>query len=366
MPRYRFSEFILSPRRRILVRNGRELPLIPRYFDLLVFLIERRTEAVHRREIFDRIWSDVVVSDSALSQAIRTIRRVLGDDSREPIFVRTVSRHGYRFVFGDVIEENDDGDWPNDQPAIQAPATTPEALADPFEPLLQRITLRARAEPRGGSTGSRRVAARARNDRGDKASWHSSTSRLRARAAQRHALGCGGGRPGPDSWRTCTLRHRLGARRSQVAPSGCVCLSPLGRRISRRRAGGRRRWRRRRAASRRRTIEHRVVRPCAGVSGYRRLLWCCWRSGCRCGTVRRRIGCALASSFCTGHRRRTWRRRRRLYCAVTGSMEPRNAGRGERGRSRRARRTRDWRSCGAGLQPEHATCRRRARCTSRP
>jgi DNA-binding winged helix-turn-helix (wHTH) protein len=143
MPRYRFREFVLSPRRRILVRNGRELPLIPRYFDLLVFLIERRTEAVHRREIFDRIWSDVVVSDSALSQAIRTIRRVLGDDSREPIFVRTVSRHGYRFVFGDVIEENDDGDWPNDRPAIATPATTPEAVADPFEPLLQRITLPA-------------------------------------------------------------------------------------------------------------------------------------------------------------------------------------------------------------------------------
>jgi DNA-binding winged helix-turn-helix (wHTH) protein len=141
MPRYRFSEFILSPRRRILVRNGRELPLIPRYFDLLVFLIERRTEAVHRREIFDRIWSDVVVSDSALSQAIRTIRRVLGDDSREPIFVRTVSRHGYRFVFGDVVEEDDDGDWQNDRPASATPAPPPEAIADPFEPLLQRITL---------------------------------------------------------------------------------------------------------------------------------------------------------------------------------------------------------------------------------
>ena len=94
MPRYRFSEFILSPRRRVLIRNGRELPLIPRYFDLLVFLVERRSEAVHRREIFERIWNDVIVSDSALSQAIRTIRRVLEDDSREPRFVRTVSRHG--------------------------------------------------------------------------------------------------------------------------------------------------------------------------------------------------------------------------------------------------------------------------------
>ena len=78
MARYRFSEFVLSPRRRVLTRGGHEQPLIPRYFDLLVFLVEHRHEAVHRRDIFDRVWSDVVVSDSALSQAIRTIRRTLG------------------------------------------------------------------------------------------------------------------------------------------------------------------------------------------------------------------------------------------------------------------------------------------------
>jgi DNA-binding winged helix-turn-helix (wHTH) protein len=107
VPRYRFANFTLSPRRRLLLRDGQELPLIPRYFDLLVFLIERRHEAVHRREIFDRVWNDVVVSDSALSQAIRTLRRALADDSREPRFIRTVSRHGYQFVFVDVVEESD-------------------------------------------------------------------------------------------------------------------------------------------------------------------------------------------------------------------------------------------------------------------
>src|SRR5690606_11813213 len=88
-------------------RDGREVPLIPRYFDLLVLLIERRHEAVHRREIFDRVWTDATVSDSALSQAIRTVRRTLGDDSQEPRFIRTVSRHGYQFVLADVIEEED-------------------------------------------------------------------------------------------------------------------------------------------------------------------------------------------------------------------------------------------------------------------
>lgn len=112
MIRYRFSDFTLSPQRRLLVRDGREVPLIPRYFDLLVLLIEHRHEAVHRREIFDRVWTDANVSDSALSQAIRTLRRTLGDDSKEPRFIRTVSRHGYRFVLPDVVEEADDGAQP--------------------------------------------------------------------------------------------------------------------------------------------------------------------------------------------------------------------------------------------------------------
>ncbi|HEY0872861.1 MAG TPA: winged helix-turn-helix domain-containing protein [Vicinamibacterales bacterium] len=107
MVRYRFSQFTLSPQRRLLIRDGREVPLIPRYFDLLVLLIERRHQAVHRREIFECVWADAVVSESALSQAVRTIRSTLGDDSRDPRFIRTVSRHGYQFVFAEVIEEEE-------------------------------------------------------------------------------------------------------------------------------------------------------------------------------------------------------------------------------------------------------------------
>jgi DNA-binding winged helix-turn-helix (wHTH) protein len=141
VPRYRFSDFVLSPRRRMLVQGGRERPLIPRYFDLLVFLIERRHEAVHRRDIFDRVWNDVVVSDSALSQAVRTIRRTLGDDSREPRFIRTVSRHGYRFVFPDVVEEDDDEEWSSRGATLPVSPAAVETAGDPFEPLLQRLTV---------------------------------------------------------------------------------------------------------------------------------------------------------------------------------------------------------------------------------
>ena len=146
MPRYRFDHFILSPRRRLLICDGRELPLIPRYFDLLVFLIEHRHEAVHRREIFDRVWSDVVVSDSALSQAIRTLRRTLGEDPREARFIRTVSRHGYRFDFQDVVEEEENEAWPARETQLSPESITADTRGDPFEPLLERVTRAPRSE----------------------------------------------------------------------------------------------------------------------------------------------------------------------------------------------------------------------------
>ncbi len=113
--RYRLDGFTLSPARRSLRRDGREVPLIPRYLDLLILLVERRAVALPRREIFDRVWSDVVVSDGALSQAVRTLRRTLGSDE----CIRTVSRHGYQFV-GPVSEESDDAP----EPTAPATATT--------------------------------------------------------------------------------------------------------------------------------------------------------------------------------------------------------------------------------------------------
>ena len=135
-PRYRFSRFIVSPSQRQLLRDGEEHPLIPRYFDLLLLLIERRGEAVSRREILDAAWSDVVVTDNALNQAVRILRRTLDDDSRNPVFIRTVSRHGYQFVWSEVVEEPDDLPLP----VASAGAVTGERSHDDLESLLGELT----------------------------------------------------------------------------------------------------------------------------------------------------------------------------------------------------------------------------------
>jgi DNA-binding winged helix-turn-helix (wHTH) protein len=139
--RYRFGDFCVSPARRLLLRSGRELALIPRYLDLLILLLERRHVAVHRREIFETVWSDVVVSDGALSQAVRTLRRTLGDDSREPVYIKTVSRHGYRFAFDGVVEEPED-DAPLSTPKAAVavlPVPVSPARGDPFEDALEKL-----------------------------------------------------------------------------------------------------------------------------------------------------------------------------------------------------------------------------------
>jgi DNA-binding winged helix-turn-helix (wHTH) protein len=130
--RFRFAEFVLSPRQRLLLRNGTPVALIPKYFDLLHLLIRRRLDAVSKQAIFAAVWSDVVVTDGALSQAVRTLRRALGDDSKDPRFIRTVARHGYQFVCVEVAEEPDE--WPvghageSSSIAEPAPPESPETL----------------------------------------------------------------------------------------------------------------------------------------------------------------------------------------------------------------------------------------------
>jgi DNA-binding winged helix-turn-helix (wHTH) protein len=139
VPRFRVGPFLISPAHRAFRRYGTPIPIIPRYFDLLVLLLANRHRVVTRQEIFDRVWADVVVSDGALTQAIRTLRRSLGDDPRDPQFIRTVSRHGYQFVGAGVTEESDDGPLPTAGGA--AAEATPRA-EDRFTANLDRLLRR--------------------------------------------------------------------------------------------------------------------------------------------------------------------------------------------------------------------------------
>lgn len=66
--------------------------------DVLVLLARRAGEVVSKEEFFAAVWPDLAIEEGALSQCIHAIRKALGDDARQPRFVETVPRRGYRLI----------------------------------------------------------------------------------------------------------------------------------------------------------------------------------------------------------------------------------------------------------------------------
>ena len=93
--RFRFGDVILDRGRRGLFRKGEAVHLSPRAYRLLELLLDRRPAAVSRQEILDTLWPDVVVSDGSIAVLVNELRKALGDDAREPRWVRTVPAFGY-------------------------------------------------------------------------------------------------------------------------------------------------------------------------------------------------------------------------------------------------------------------------------
>jgi len=104
---YRFDDFYLDARNRRLLRNGEPVPLNSKYLDALLLLVSRNGQLVEKQHIFEEVWDGVFVTDAALTQCIKDIRRQLGDDATNPRYIKTVPKHGYVFI-GDVVDADDD------------------------------------------------------------------------------------------------------------------------------------------------------------------------------------------------------------------------------------------------------------------
>ncbi len=94
----RFGDFELDCENRQLRQNGTPVELGSRYFDALALLVARPGELVSKDSFMDEVWQGIPVTDEALTQCIRTLRRALGDNAANPRFIQTVPKHGYRFI----------------------------------------------------------------------------------------------------------------------------------------------------------------------------------------------------------------------------------------------------------------------------
>jgi DNA-binding winged helix-turn-helix (wHTH) protein len=101
--RVSFGECELDADARELRRGGRRVELSPKAFDLLVALLEARPRALSQAELRDRLWPGVFVAYTSLARLVTEVRQVIGDDSREPRFIRTLYGFGYAFQ-GEQLE----------------------------------------------------------------------------------------------------------------------------------------------------------------------------------------------------------------------------------------------------------------------
>jgi TolB-like protein/DNA-binding winged helix-turn-helix (wHTH) protein len=94
----RVGDWTVNPMSGQISRNGQTSRLEERTMRLLLCLAERPGEVVSIEELLKRVWPDVTVSPDSVYQAVASLRRLLGDDPKEPTYIATVPRLGYRML----------------------------------------------------------------------------------------------------------------------------------------------------------------------------------------------------------------------------------------------------------------------------
>ncbi len=111
---YRFGVFEVDPGKRELLRRGVPVRLQDQPFRVLCMLLEKPGEPVTREELRQALWpSDTYVEfDGSLNAALKRLRFALGDSARNPTFIETLPKHGYRFIAPVSVADSANADLP--------------------------------------------------------------------------------------------------------------------------------------------------------------------------------------------------------------------------------------------------------------
>jgi len=126
---YEFGAFQLDPVKRLLRRlDGTPVPLTPRVFDTLLYMVEHHDSVMDKERIMEAVWPDSIVEENNLAQAIWKLRQVFGETPGSHSYIVTVPGRGYRFV-AEVNKRN--GDMVSRVPLDST--TTPTSIHGPTE-----------------------------------------------------------------------------------------------------------------------------------------------------------------------------------------------------------------------------------------
>ena len=98
MASLRFDRFELDEADARLTCAGQPVALAPKPFAVLCALARAPRMLVTKNALLDAVWGHRFVTESVLKSAISEVRAALGDDPKQPRYIETVSRRGYRFI----------------------------------------------------------------------------------------------------------------------------------------------------------------------------------------------------------------------------------------------------------------------------
>ncbi|MDD2761341.1 MAG: transcriptional regulator, partial [Methylomonas sp.] len=95
---YQFGDFKLDSANQRLYRLDEALPLPPKVFQTLRYMIEHPARLVTKDQLLKEVWDGRVVTEGVLKSTMKLLRQALEDDSKAPRYLETVHRLGYRFI----------------------------------------------------------------------------------------------------------------------------------------------------------------------------------------------------------------------------------------------------------------------------
>jgi eukaryotic-like serine/threonine-protein kinase len=119
---FNFADVEVREREFALVKAGEVLPVEPKAFRVLLILLRNPKKLITKEELLNAVWGDAAVTENSLTRSIALLRRLLGDETRNPRYIETVATVGYRFICKVEAFEETSGN-------LKAPIE-PEALSD--------------------------------------------------------------------------------------------------------------------------------------------------------------------------------------------------------------------------------------------
>jgi eukaryotic-like serine/threonine-protein kinase len=95
---YGFGPFRLEPKECLLILDGKPVPLPPKAFETLLFLVENAGHLVDKDELIGRLWPDTFVEDGNVAKHVSLLRKILSEATNGREYIETIPKHGYRFV----------------------------------------------------------------------------------------------------------------------------------------------------------------------------------------------------------------------------------------------------------------------------